>query len=320
MNRAILSAILLVFGGLSIAAGNYQGRGQRPSPEDIPEIRPVRGNLYVLTGSDPSDGNNTGGNTAVFVTAKGVVLVDTKNPGSGQTILRRIKAVTDKPVAMIINTHTHSDHTGSNTEFATVVDFVAHENTKGSLSKPTCAPVTNCQAFKGENAKYLPNKTFKNKLSLLDGKDRIDLYYFGRGHTNGDAWIVFPALRAMHSGDMFQRKNIPAVNPQDGGSGVAFAQTLANAVATIRNVVTIIPGHRNTLATWSDLVDFVEFYKDFLTTVQQGIKAGKSRDDVATSYRIPDKFKAKGYTSDNQELHNQRAKALVDLIYTETKK
>jgi hypothetical protein len=25
-------------------------------------------------------------------------------------------------------------------------------------------------------------------------------HYFGRGHTNGDAWIVFPALRAMHAG------------------------------------------------------------------------------------------------------------------------
>ena len=44
-------------------------------------------------------------------------------------------------------------------------------------------------------------------MSLLGGKDRVDLYYFEHGHTSGDTIIVFPALRTMHTGDLFAAKN-----------------------------------------------------------------------------------------------------------------
>ena len=45
-------------------------------------------------------------------------------------------------------------------------------------------------------------------MTLGSGADQIDLHYFGRGHTNGDAWVVFPALRVVHAGDIFSGKNI----------------------------------------------------------------------------------------------------------------
>ena len=50
----------------------------------------------------------------MFVTAKGVTLVDTKNPGWGQPLLDKIKTLTDKPVTTVINTHTHFDHVSGN--------------------------------------------------------------------------------------------------------------------------------------------------------------------------------------------------------------
>ena len=136
-------------------------------------------------------------------------LSDTKLTGWGQVILDRIKTVTDKPVTTIINTHTHGDHTGSNTMFPATVDIVAHENTKTNMEK--------MDAFKGDGAKGLPKKTFTDRLSLGSGKDRIDLYYFGRAHTNGDAWIVFPELRVMHTGDIFAAKDAPFVDRANGG-------------------------------------------------------------------------------------------------------
>jgi len=79
-----------------------------------------------------------------------VVVVDTKLPGWGQVILDRIKTVPPKPVT-IINTHTHSDHTGSNAFFGTMVDSVVHENTKANMAK--------MDDFKGEKAKFLPKRT-----------------------------------------------------------------------------------------------------------------------------------------------------------------
>src|SRR6266478_5862913 len=48
-----------------------------------------------------------------------------------------------------------------------------------------------------------------DQLSLLDGLDRIDLYYFGRGHTDGDLVVVFPEKRLVHLGDLFPSKAAP---------------------------------------------------------------------------------------------------------------
>ena len=314
MRRAICLGLVLACGSLAVTAAAYQNF-QTPRPENvrIENIQRVRDNLYVIGGADPRDtGTFTGGTTAVFVTDSGVVLVDTKFPGWGQVILNQVKKVTDKPVTMIINTHTHVDHAGSNNEFPSTVEIVTHVNTKAHMSKTSCEPVVNCEAFKGANAKFLPKKTFQDRLSLLSGKDRIDLYYFGRGHTDGDALVVFPALRAMHTGDLYQLKWLPHIDPGSGGSGRALPDTLAKAVATIKNVDTIIPGH-NPVGTWADLVENVDVLRDFRNTVEAGVKAGKSADEIANAYRLPAKYKGYSTTPD-------RVKANVQMIVDELTK
>src|SRR5207244_175401 len=160
----------------------------------------ARANLYALGGG--------GGNTGVFIGTNGVIVVDTKNPGYGTPILNKIKELTPKPVTMIINTHTHGDHVSGNVEFPATVDVIVQENTKKNMENMAPAtgiaqtgPPTNI--FKVNNGKGMAKRTFKDKMSIGSGNDKIDLYYFGRGHTNGDAWVVFPALRVMHAGDIF---------------------------------------------------------------------------------------------------------------------
>jgi cyclase len=222
------------------------------------------------------------GNTAAFITDNGVVLVDTKTPGNGQPILDKLKTVTQKPVTMIINTHTHQDHTGSNDFFTGKVEFVAHENTKANTQK--------MPDFSGANAKFIPSKTFKNKLTLGAGKDRIDLYYFGRAHTNGDAWVVFPALRTLHSGDAFAGKNTPLVDTANGGSVAEYAATIAKASSTLKDVDTIITGH-SALMKPADLKEYADFNRDFLTWVKNEIKAGKTAETAAAEYKLPARYK-----------------------------
>ncbi len=73
-------------------------------------------------------------------------------------------------MTMVINTHTHADHTGSNEYFTDNVVFVAHENTKTNMEKMT--------NFAGEKAKFLPSKTFKDTMTIGSGADQIVLYYF----------------------------------------------------------------------------------------------------------------------------------------------
>ena len=165
------------------------------------------------------------------------------------------------------------------------------------MSKEQCQPVTNCMAFKGDNAKYLPKRTYKDTMSLFSGKDQITLHYFGRGHTNGDTWVVFPSVRAMHTGDMFQRKNMPFIDVQNNsGSAVEFGSTLQKAVTTIKGVDTVVGGHTPTVVTWNDFKAFTEFYNDFVTNARNSLRAGKSVDETASAYRVPARFQ--GFVAD----------------------
>src|SRR5688572_31893996 len=204
--RSIVLTSIVLLGTLAIAAWARQAPPAGPTPASLKAttIQKVKENLYVIAGSGVENIEAfSGGNTAVFVTDKGVVLVDTKLPGWGQPILDRIKTVTDKPVTTIINTHTHDDHVGSNAFFGASVDTIVHENTRTNMAK--------MDAFKGAKAAFVPKRTYKDKLSIGSGRDQVDLHYLGVGHTNGDAFVVFPALRVMHTGDMFSWKSLPYI-------------------------------------------------------------------------------------------------------------
>ena len=163
MRRSVVLGALVAIGALSVGLAGQQPRAA------LPDLQKVKDNLYIIGASNPVDRSQfTGGNVGVFVTDAGVIVVDTKLAGYGPDILARIRAVTSKPVTTIINTHTHGDHTGSNEGFPTSVNIVAHENTKTLMAK--------MDAFKGEKAQFLPKQTFKDKLTLGSGKDRVELY------------------------------------------------------------------------------------------------------------------------------------------------
>src|SRR5947209_6317451 len=119
----------IVFGVL-VAVGTLAGvKAQQPAANApmVVEVEKVKDTLYVLRGG--------GGNTAVFLTADGVTVVDAKNPGWGKPILDKIKTITDKPVTTLINTHTHGDHVSGNVEFPATVDIIVQENMKTNLMK-----------------------------------------------------------------------------------------------------------------------------------------------------------------------------------------
>lgn len=301
MKRAIILGLLAALGTVTIAVSAYQAQGgQQPRRAKVPDIYKLRENLYVIGGSMPEYSDEfTGGNTAVWVTEKGVVVVDTKNPTWGQMILDAIKRVTNKPVIMVLTSHGHNDHAGSNPEMPPPpnVEYVVHENIRAMWGKSDCQPVANCQVFRGEKAAWLPKKTFKDKMTFFDGSDRVEIYWFGRGHTNGDTWIVFPAARAMHVGDLYRPRVAPFMDVDNGGSGVEFGETLAKGVAGIKNVDTVIPGHGLAM-TFDDLKLHRDFLLDLTKRVREGIKAGKNAEQLFKEYPTPAPFK--GYMEGNQ--------------------
>jgi cyclase len=309
MRRIVAIGGLIAAGALSLGAMGL--RFQQPENRVVRiQTLNVRDILYVLTGG--------GGNSLALMRDDGVVLVDSKLAGWGRPIIDVAQAVTDKPVTTIINTHAHDDHTGGNVEFPGATTIIAHENAKASMQKMA--------AFSGPNAKYLPNTLVSDRLSLLEGADRIDVYYFGAGHTNGDLVVVFPEKRLAHLGDLFPGKAAPRIDTANGGSGVEFPRTLARIAAEIKNVARITTGHdESTLVpsnkesgsaifanpktmTWKDLQEYVDFNTDFLAAVRQAIADGKSAADAFATLQLPERYKA---------YDMQQARANVEAIYRE---
>ena len=294
------STVLAIICALSFAAVAAQD-----TPKVI-DVEQLEDNLFVLRGE------GGGGNTAVFITTGGVVVVDTKNPGWGEPILEQISALTNNPVTTLINTHSHGDHVSGNVAFPVTVDFVTHETTKANMEamRPytgrTEPPVN---VFSDTNGHGLPTRTFSDRLSIGNGADQVDLHYFGRAHTGGDAWVVFPSLRTLHAGDAFLGKRVPFLDAANGGSGVAFPDTLQKAHDTIQNVDTIITGH-STQMTWADLNEWAAFNRDFLEMVRAGRSAGRTVDEIASAWTVPTQYV--GYAPPNLAGVARNVQVIVD--------
>jgi glyoxylase-like metal-dependent hydrolase (beta-lactamase superfamily II) len=275
MKRVGILAAIVVTGVAVTGVAAQRGGGGRGGgvPNPIQPIEKVKENLYVIHGG-------TAGNTTVFLTQAGVVLVDTKVANSGEAIMNQVKTVTDKPVSMIINTHSHPDHMGSNNYFAPTVEKVTHENTKKWMgNNPQYA----------SNPAVMPTKTFTDKMTIGKGKDQIDLYYFGAGHTDGDAFIVFKEAKTVAVGDLMAWNMAPLIDPNAGGSIIALGETFKKAEKGIKNVDTVIEGHGN-VNTFKGMAAYGEFMRALVDTAREGLKKQQTTQQALDELKKNQKF------------------------------
>ena len=306
MKRAIILGVLLAAGGLSLTVGAAQQPAGQQAPRVV-EIQKLKDNLFVMRGG--------GGASSVFVTAKGVVVVDTKNPGWGQPLLDAIRKVTDRPVMTIVNTHTHGDHVSGNVEFPAEVDIVTHANTAANMKEmrpnSSAAPNPNPRnIFRENNGKGLPKRTFTDRMTIGSGAEQIDLMYFGRAHTNGDAFVFFRAHRVLHVADVFPGKELPIMDSNNGGTGVGYADTLSKVLSfSSKNADMLVSGHFATTTTNADLKDYIQFVQRYVKDVQAAKSAGRSAEDFAMNWKPPS-----GYTA-----QPARVRSNAQTIFNETR-
>ena len=267
--RLGLSAAILTLGtGLVFTAGQ-QGPTFTPEQEARLQIREVRDGLYVIPGFD---GGQSGGNVAVRVTDDGVIIVDNKFPYSYDFITAQVASVTDQPIKYVLNTHHHGDHAGSNADFLPSAEVIAHRNARANIVR--------------NNQTGAPRVTFADETAVFLGGAEAQAHHFGRGHTNGDAVIYFPDLRAVHTGDLFiygQRLDGTTLSPfwdyGNGGSAVQWPATLTGLLAL--DFDTVIPGHGEILGK-DDVRTFRTKLETVLDRVRAEIAAGATRDDIAS--------------------------------------
>lgn len=254
---AILASIMVAGLTAAVSAQPQPGPAGRPAGGGLPgitDIEKVSDNVYKIFGA--------GGNTTVFVRSDGVALVDTKLANNGAAILAQVAKVTDKPVTIIINTHSHPDHMGSNAEINTArgsVQIVAQANSATRMAAMPNTPAVGTR--------------FDDRLTLGTGADRIDLYWFGAAHTDGDAFIVFPAERVMAAGDVMAWDMGLLVDPNSGGSMLATPVTVGKVAETITGVDKVIEGH-GAVNTWSGFLRFLAYTRKAVDVARRGNAEG----------------------------------------------
>ena len=307
----MLSAVLLLL------AANPVWVQERPDPDELKIVYiagarnnandPLRlqtffSNLYLVA--------YAGSHSVALVADDGIVLVDTKGQGLGKAVQNKLRLAGDVPVSIIINTSARGGV--ANDEFPSAVQVIAHENTKAALTKLNPASV--------------PTKTFTDTFSLTvpvagepEGTDRIDLYYFGPGHSGGDTIAVFPSYGVAVFGDLFPGKTIPVIDASSGGSALALPETLQKAWEGLQDkrVDVIIPGRGEApykvVLSWitiRDLKEYADFMSDFVDAAKDAQAAGQSIDEAVSSVTSTIKAKYSGYDF-------LQARGYVESIYAE---
>jgi cyclase len=253
------TAVRISAGVLCLALG-WIAYTQNPAPGKL-KVNNVKPDLYEIEGD--------GGNVAVYITNEGVILIDDKFDQDHQGIVDAVKSVTNEPIKYIINTHYHADHSGGNTKFLPTAEIIS-----------TAMARTNILEHKQSNAPpgVSPARiTFTTEAAVNLGGKEVRAYYFGRGHTNGDAVIYFPAIRVLHTGDLMAGTS-PLIDYNGGGSLVEWTKTLDKALQL--DFDTVIPGH-GAITDKAGLETYRNNVEKLRSRVSALIREGKSQDDVA---------------------------------------
>jgi cyclase len=258
MNRRLLARVSAAVLFLMLAWVAYTQNQAKP-PELT--ISKVHDDLYDIVGD--------GGNVAVLVTSEGVILIDDKYEQDHDAIMAKIKTVTQQPVKYVINTHYHADHSGGNAKMLPLADVISTQNAR-----------TNILEHKQSNAPpgVAPARiVFTQETAVFLGGKEVRAKYFGRGHTNGDAVVYFPALKTIHTGDLMAGTS-PLIDYNGGGSLVEWTKTLDEAMKL--DFDTVIPGH-GAVTNKAGLLAYRNNVEKLRNQVTGLIRQGKSQSDVA---------------------------------------
>jgi cyclase len=247
-------------------AGQPPQYRQAAAPVSVHQISP---HVYEVRGG-------AGANCSFIVGEDEVFVIDAKmSAESAREMISLIKQTTDKPISHIILTHSDGDHVNGLPGFPGNLDIIAHANSLKHIEK----------ANEGGKEKIpLPNETFSDRMSMYSGKLRIDLIYFGPGHTDGDIVILVPEDQVAIMGDLFFKGRDPLIHKIKNGSSFGLARALLEIIGL--DAQTYLSGHAEPV----DKTEVEGLYRH-ITEIQDKIKTmageGKTVDEVKRALGVP---------------------------------
>lgn len=239
-------------------------------------LNKIGDNLYEVAGG-------SGANGGAFIGEHGVLLIDSKmNQESVQQTIQEIGKLTAKPIKFLVNTHSDGDHIMGNRFFPESVVFIAHENCR----KEFFLPSRNGEPSSWndpELAPYIPSVTFTDKMDLyIDPQKKVELWYFGTGHTTGDIVVYFPHDRIAFIGDQVFKGRVQLIHSYKGGNSFKHVETLERMLKEL-DAEKFLSGHSEALDR-NMIIAHISEMKEMQNKVSEYIKNNYSLENIRKEF------------------------------------
>jgi len=240
-------------------------------------FKSLRNNVGVFT--------EQGGTIGWLNSSNGFVVVDAQFPTSAPHVIDELKKLGEKPFKYLINTHHHGDHTAGNIVFKGIAEkVVAHQNSLANQKR-------GAEKANNLDKQLLPDTTFGTGWKAQVGDEKISAYYYGSGHTNGDAVYHFENANIVHVGDLVFNRRFPYIDRENGAHIGNWITALDKIQNQFDKDTMFIWGHsldpEKVTGTKADIKAYQEYLKNLMTYVGSEIKSGKSKEDILKATTIP---------------------------------
>ncbi|MGB2862666.1 MAG: MBL fold metallo-hydrolase [Sedimentisphaerales bacterium] len=221
MKNTIKIIFMLAFAFLFVSNALGQRRTEQPV-----EFKKISDRLFEIVGGRGAQGG-------AYIGDNGVLVIDAKmDKASVGQVVEGIKQITDKPIKYLVNTHSDGDHVAGNRYFPEAVTIIAHENCRNDFFLPGRNGAAS-EWSKPDLAPFVPSLTFSDKMNIHLGSKTVELWYFGVGHTTGDAVVYFPEEKTAFIGDQIFLTRAQLIHSYKGGDSFEHVKTLTKMLDTI---------------------------------------------------------------------------------------
>ncbi len=220
MKKIMLNLVLV---SVLMFSSNLLGQQREVKPV---EFRKISDRLFEIMGGAGAQGG-------MYVGDDGVLVIDAKmDKTSVEQVIKSIEKITDKPLKYLVNTHSDGDHVTGNQYFPKGIIIISHENCRKEFFH-TKRDGSESEWNRPELSPFLPSITFRDKLDIYLGSKKVELWYFGVGHTTGDIVVYFPEEKVAFVGDQIFLSRIPLIHSYKGGNTFENVKTLTKILDTL---------------------------------------------------------------------------------------